>query len=74
MKPSINYLRLMVVILLFGSINHVIAQGKKTNVPTLKLNNGIEMPQLGIGTFAITYEHAKTACTQAIVDGMRHED
>ena len=65
MKPSINYLRLMVVILLFGSINHVIAQGKKTNVPTLKLNNGIDMPQLGHGTFAITYGQAKDACLEA---------
>jgi len=74
MKTSINYFRLMVVVLLFGSINHIHAQGTKANVPMLKLNNGMEMPQLGVGTFAITYEQAKEACLEAFRNGYRHVD
>ena len=34
----------------------------------------MEMPQLGIGTFAITYEQAKEACLEAFSKGFRHVD
>ena len=74
MKTSINYFRFMVVVLLFGSIYHVNAQEAKASVPTLKLNNGMEMPRLGIGTFAISYEAAKEACLEAFRNGFRHVD
>jgi len=74
MKTSINYFRFMMVVLLFGSIHHVNAQEVKVSVPTLKLNNGMEMPQLGIGTFAISYEAAKEACLEAFRNGYRHVD
>jgi diketogulonate reductase-like aldo/keto reductase len=66
--------RLMVAVLLFGSINNVNAQGTKANVPTIKLNNGMEIPQVGIGTFAISYEQAKAACLEAFKNGFRHVD
>ena len=74
MKKSIYYFQLFLVVLLFGKINQINAQGKKNQVPILKLNNGIEMPQLGIGTFAISYEQAKTACLDAFSKGFRHVD
>jgi len=66
--------QLMVLVLLFGSINPINAQGIKANVPTLKLNNGMVMPQLGIGTYAITYEQAKAACLEAFRNGFRKVD
>jgi diketogulonate reductase-like aldo/keto reductase len=34
----------------------------------------MEMPQLGIGTFAISYEQAKAACLEAFSQGFRHVD
>jgi len=66
--------QLMVLVLLFGSINPINAQGIKANVPTLKLNNGMVMPQLGIGTYAITYEQAKAACLEAFRNCFRKVD
>jgi diketogulonate reductase-like aldo/keto reductase len=74
MKTVKNYLLLLVVVVLFGSLNHINAQATKANVPTLKLNNGMEMPQLGIGTFAISYADAKMACLEAFKNGFRHVD
>jgi diketogulonate reductase-like aldo/keto reductase len=51
------------------------AQETKANVPTLKLNNGLEMPQLGLGTFNIpSHETAKEACLTAFRNGYRHVD
>lgn len=73
MKTKLYFL-LMAVVLLFVGINQVSAQETKAKVPTLKLNNGMEMPQLGIGTFAITYEQAKAACLEAFSQGFRHVD
>jgi len=64
----------MAIVMLFGSISHLNAQGTIVDVPTLKLNNGMEMPQLGIGTFAISYEDAKMACLEAFKNGFRHVD
>ena len=72
MKTVINYF-LLVIALFFVSINNSNAQGKEY-VPMLKLNNGLEMPQLGIGTFAISYEAAKAACLEAFKKGFRHVD
>lgn len=74
MKTVKIYFLLIILILLAGSINHIHAQGKKADVPMLKLNNGIDMPQLGIGTFAISYEQAKKACLEAFSKGFRHVD
>jgi diketogulonate reductase-like aldo/keto reductase len=72
MKTVINYF-LLVIALFFVSINNANAQGKEY-VPMLKLNNGLEVPQLGIGTFAISYEAAKAACLEAFKKGFRHVD
>jgi diketogulonate reductase-like aldo/keto reductase len=74
MKTMKVFFRLMVLIMLIGSINPIDAQVSKASVPMLKLNNGLEMPQLGIGTFAISYEDAKQACLEAFRNGFRHVD
>jgi diketogulonate reductase-like aldo/keto reductase len=43
--------------------------------PMLKLNNGLEMPQLGLGTFNIpSHEIAKTACIDSFKCNYRHVD
>lgn len=72
MKTVKNYF-LLVAVLFFVGINYANAQGKEY-VPMLQLNNGLEMPQLGIGTFAISYEQAKEACLEAFRNGFRHVD
>jgi diketogulonate reductase-like aldo/keto reductase len=74
MKKAKYYFQVLPIVLLFGNIHLMNAQGEKGNVPMLKLNNGIEMPQLGIGTFAISYDQAKTACLEAFKKGFRHVD
>lgn len=73
MKTAKNYFSLLIVVLFFVSTINIISQDIK-NVPTLKLNNGMEMPQIGIGTFAISYQDAKTACLEAFKNGFRHVD
>lgn len=44
------------------------------NVPMLKLNNGISIPQLGIGTFSLDAEQAYTSVLSALQNGYRHID
>jgi diketogulonate reductase-like aldo/keto reductase len=64
-----------IALTLFGSIGLANAQEAKVNVPTLKLNNGLEMPQFGLGTFNIpSHEIAKEACLVAFKNGYRHVD
>lgn len=43
-------------------------------VPYVKLNNGVEMPRFGLGTFAVSNEDCKQACLVALKDGYRHFD
>lgn len=44
-------------------------------MPMLKLNNGIEMPQFGIGTFTLPdNEHTESLLIQALKRGYRHID
>ncbi|TFD23289.1 aldo/keto reductase [Cryobacterium sp. TMS1-13-1] len=45
-----------------------------TTVPTLTLNNGTSIPQLGFGTFQITPETTKVATLAALEAGYRHID
>ncbi|TFC70052.1 aldo/keto reductase [Cryobacterium sp. TMS1-20-1] len=45
-----------------------------TTVPTLTLNNGTSIPQLGFGTFQITPETTKAATLAALEAGYRHID
>ena len=44
------------------------------NVPLLKLNNGLAIPQVGIGTFSLTDEQAYTSVLAALQNGYRHID
>ncbi len=68
-----NYL-FVIVLLLFGNINLLNAQVAKANMPVLKLNNGIEMPQFGLGTYTASNEACKEACFVALQNGYRHID
>lgn len=43
-------------------------------VPTVTLNNGVEIPQLGFGTFQIPPEETRDAVLQALEVGYRHID
>ena len=43
-------------------------------VPSIKLNNGVEIPQLGFGTFQIQPAETRTATLEALKVGYRHID
>jgi len=45
-----------------------------TGVPTITLNNGVEIPQLGFGVFQIEPEQTKDATLAALEVGYRHID
>jgi 2,5-diketo-D-gluconate reductase A len=45
-----------------------------TTVPTITLNNGVEIPQLGFGVFQIPPAETKDATLQALEVGYRHID
>src|SRR6195952_2502287 len=45
-----------------------------TDVPTITLNNGVEIPQLGFGVFQIEPEKTKDATLSALEAGYRHID
>jgi len=45
-----------------------------TAVPTITLNNGVEIPQLGFGVFQIEPESTRTATLTALEVGYRHID
>jgi diketogulonate reductase-like aldo/keto reductase len=45
-----------------------------TQVPTLTLNDGVEIPQLGFGTWQIPAEDAQSIVEHAIATGYRHID
>lgn len=38
---------------------------------TIQLNNGVEMPVIGIGTFLLTPDEAESSCVHALADGYR---
>jgi diketogulonate reductase-like aldo/keto reductase len=65
---------LSMALALFGSIALVNAQDKKVNVPVLILNNGLEMPRFGLGTFMASNDDCKQACLVAFRAGYRHVD
>ena len=44
------------------------------DVPTIKLNNGLKMPQFGLGTFRQSNSDAKTSVLTALKNGYRHFD
>jgi 2,5-diketo-D-gluconate reductase A len=43
-------------------------------VPTIKLNNGVEIPQLGFGVFQVKPEETRAATLEALKVGYRHID
>jgi 2,5-diketo-D-gluconate reductase A len=45
-----------------------------TTVPTVPLNNGVTIPQLGFGTYLIEPEHTREAVLTALETGYRHID
>ena len=45
-----------------------------TDVPTITLNNGVTIPQLGFGVFQIPPEETRTATVTALEAGYRHID
>ena len=62
------------VVFLIGNLSRANSQVLTANVPMLKLNNGIAMPQFGLGTFTATNEACKEACLVALKNGYRHID
>lgn len=73
MKSIKNFLA-VITLLLIGNFSFVNAQVVNVKVPMVKLNNGIEMPQLGLGTFTVSNEDCKVACLVALKNGYRHID
>lgn len=58
-----------------GGRNDTPVKTTAANVPLLRLNNGIEMPQFGLGTFMIPDgDVAKNAVLTALKNGYRHID
>ena len=59
----------------FGGVN-AHAQEKTDNwgVPYVKLNNGVEMPRFGLGTYNVSNEDCKQAVATALKYGYRHID
>lgn len=63
-----------IAILLFVSVHFANAQVANANIPMIKLNNGLEMPGFGLGTFTASNEACKEACLVALKAGYRHID
>lgn len=61
---------ILAVTLALGMAGQTKAQNM-SKVPTIKLNNGIEMPQLGVGTFLVTGEEASGKIAFALRHGYR---
>ena len=70
-------LLLSAALLIGSSVCHLGAQEKTTaaGVPLVKLNNGVEMPRFGLGTFLQgSNETCKQSCLTALRAGYRHID
>jgi 2,5-diketo-D-gluconate reductase A len=51
-----------------------VASAPTSDVPTVPLNNGVEIPQLGFGVFQIKPEETAEATRAALEIGYRHID
>ena len=60
---------ILAIVFILGMANQTNAQNMN-KVPTIKLNNGMEMPQLGVGTFLVKDDAAERVC-HAIKTGFR---
>src|SRR5215216_24110 len=49
-------------------------EGVMPTIPTVTLNNGVEMPILGFGVYQIPPEDTERAVTEALAVGYRHLD
>ena len=68
---------LLSALILCGGVCATYAQEKTTTagVPMVKLNNGVEMPRFGIGTFLQpSDEVCEQSCLTALKAGYRHID
>ena len=50
------------------------SQTRTTNVPTVTLNNGVQIPQLGFGVFQVPPEDTQRIVEDALETGYRHID
>lgn len=78
-KLKMNTLKkvLLSALLICGSVCVLNAQEKTTTagVPVVKLNNGVDMPRFGLGTFLQgSNEICKQSCLTALKAGYRHID
>lgn len=79
-KKNMNTMKkllLSAALLIGSSVCHLGAQEKTTaaGVPLVKLNNGVEMPRFGLGTFLQgSNETCKQSCLTALRAGYRHID
>ncbi len=74
---ALKKLLLSAVLLVCGGVCTMNAQEKVTTagVPVVKLNNGVEMPRFGLGTFLQgSNEICKQSCLTALRAGYRHID
>lgn len=62
----------IIAFMVFGYAGRLNAQ--VANVPNIRLNNGLEMPQFGLGTFLLPNDTCKQACVVALRSGYRHID
>ena len=46
----------------------------RATIPTVKLNNGVDMPVLGFGVFQIPVEQTEQSVTDALATGFRSLD
>ncbi len=67
---------LMVIMATMLAITYAEAREKTTTggVPVVRLNNGVEMPRFGLGTFLMSPEKCKEYCLMALKAGYRHFD
>ena len=63
---------------MFGNLvtTDLSAQERTDNwgVPYVKLNNGVEMPRFGLGTYNVSNDDCKQAVATALKNGYRHFD
>jgi diketogulonate reductase-like aldo/keto reductase len=74
MRKKMEFRLVAIVLLLLGSLHFANAQVKTAGVPYVKLNNGLEMPRFGLGTFTASNAACKDACLVALKSGYRHID
>ena len=52
----------------------MMSQTRETNIPTVTLNNGVKIPQLGFGVFQVPTEDTQRIVEDALAAGYRHID